>query len=389
MATNKLTDILCKGYKPTGKGYKKSDGQGMYLFISSTGSKVWRIGYRDEQGREQTYVLGPYPLVSLKDARSAREDFKKKLLKGENVKAKPKKSITFSEAAALYWAGRKDVSEGYKSNATRGLAMHIEHFVGNEPIATITREKLLELLLKLDASGKHVYAKRLRVWAGQVFDWAVELGHCPTNPAALIKPEKAFGSKPVAHHASLALKDIPDFFDRMALENSLQSVLACHMLALTWVRTGELRMMKWEQIEGEMWRVPGPVMKMKREHLVPLSKQALSLLDHLRLRSRSSTYVFPSDRRSDRPMSENAVLYLLHRIGYKGRMTGHGFRSVASTWANERGYNRDHIEMQLSHVEENEVRGAYNNALYLPQRTTMMQAWADWLDQSNASRLKR
>ena len=283
MASNKLTDALCKGYKPTGKGYKKSDGQGMYLFISPAGSKVWRMGYRDGNGREQTLVIGAYPLLSLKDARIARDEFKRRLLKGEDVKAKAKRSISFSEAVALYWAGRKDVSEGYKANATRGLAMHIEHFVGLDPISSITRERLLELLLKLDAAGKHVYAKRLRVWAGQVFDWAVELGHCQTNPAALIKPEKAFGSKPVEHHASLALKEIPDFFDRLALEASLQSVLACHMLALTWVRTGELRMMKWEQIEGDIWRVPGPVMKMKREHLVPLSKQALGLLNHLRL----------------------------------------------------------------------------------------------------------
>lgn len=389
MATNKLTDALCKGYKPNGKPQKKSDGHGMYLFISATGSKIWRIGYRDPQGKEQTHVLGPYPLLSLKDARKLRDEFRLKLLMGEDVKAKPAKSLTFSEAVKIYWEGRMDVSEGYRANATRGLAMHLECDIGQAPIATITREMVLAPLMRLDAAQKFVYAKRLRVWSGQVFDWAVEQGHCQINPAALIKPEKAFGSKPVEHHAALELKELPEFLGRLSFERELGSVLACRMLMLTWVRTGELRMMKWDDIHDGIWRVPGPVMKKRRIHLVPLSKQATELLGTLRLRSRASPYVFPSDRREDRPISENAILYLIHRMGYKGKMTGHGFRGVASTWANENQYNSDHIEMQLSHDSDDEVRGAYNHAKYLPQRTTMLQDWADYLDQADTSSLKR
>ena len=167
---------------------------------------------------------------------------------------------------------------------------------------------------------------------------------------------------------------------RLALEAELQSVLACRMLALTWVRTTELRMMLWSEIEGDVWRIPAGRMKRRREHLVPLPSQALALLERLRLRARGRVYVFPSDRRLDRPMSENAILYLLHRIGYRGLMTGHGWRTVASTWANECGHSPDAIERQLAHAPGDQVRAAYNQAAYLPERRRMLQAFADWLD---------
>lgn len=391
MQINKLTDAQCRGFKPQEKAYKKSDGHGMYLFVAPTGSKVWRLGYRDAFGKEQVHVLGPYPLLSLSEARSKRDEVRLKLLNGDNIKTKLKKSITFSEAVKAYWTGqedakgnitggRMDVSQGYRDNATRGLAMHLESSIGTTPIAMITKEMVLEPLMKLDAAEKFVYAKRLRMWSGQVFDWAVEHGHCPVNPASQIKPEKAFRSKPVEHFPSLPLAEVPDFLARMSFEQDIQSVLAFRLLMLTWVRTKELRFMKWNQIEKATWRVPRGNMKKGREHLVPLSKQALEILDQLKMRSRGGDYVFPNERRVDRPMSENSILYLIHRIGYKGRMCGHGCRSVASTWANEHEYNSDHVEMQLSHDDEDEVRVTYNNALYLKQRTAMLQDYANWVD---------
>jgi len=379
MTINKLTDTLCRKATATDKPRKISDGHGLFLWVSPTGAKVWRITYR-QHGKEGTEVLGPYPLLSLADARNLRDKFRRKLLDGVDVKAEVKKKITFSEACATYWQGRKDISVSYLANATRGLAMHLEPDIGKTNINDITKDMVLTPLARLDAAGKHVYAKRLRVWSGQVFDWAVEHGHCTINPAAQINPEKAFGKKPVEHHPSLALSEVPDFMARLAFENDLQSVLACKLLALTWVRTGELRMMKWTEIEGDVWRVPGPRMKMRRMHLVPLSRQAMAMLAELKARSRGSEYVFPSDRRIDWPMSENAVLYLVHRIGYKGRMTGHGWRGVASTWANENGYPSDHIEMQLAHGSDDAVRSAYNHAAYMPQRRVMLQAFADWFD---------
>lgn len=377
--SNKLTDAKVRAAKPKDKPFKVSDGNSLYLYVSTTGAKIWRIGYR-LQGKEQTKVLGPYPLLSLADARTKRDDFRRKLLDGEDVKAKPRQAITFTEACTTYWAGRKDVSEGYKANATRGLEMHLEYAIGSDPIDTITRERVLELLLKLDGQGKHVYAKRLRVWAGQVFDWAVENGHCPINPAAQIRPDKAFGKAPVKHHPALKLSEVPPFMQALALENELQSVLACKFLAYTWVRTKEMRFMEWGELEGNVWRIPASRMKKRREHLVPLSDQAMQLLEALKQRSHGSKYVFASPLRLDRTISENTVLYLIARMGYKDRMSGHGWRSVGSTWANENGYNADWVEMQLAHDDDNEVRGAYNNALYLAQRRTMLQAYADWLD---------
>ena len=159
----------------------------------------------------------------------------------------------------------------------------------------------------------------------------------------------------------------------------IQSAQACRLLALTWVRTQELRMMEWTEIDGDLWRIPAGKMKRRRDHLVPLSKQALVILENMRQRGTGSVYVFPNDRSADRPMSENAVLYLIGRIGYGGKMTGHGWRSVASTWANEAGHNKDAIERQLAHAPDDKVRATYNRAEYLPERKTMLQAWSDWL----------
>lgn len=258
--------------------------------------------------------------------------------------------------------------------------MHLLPALGDLAIGSIDRAALLAELQRMDAKGLHVYVRKVRIWVGQVFAWAVENGHAQINPAAMIDPEKAFGRATVESFAALDLRDMPEFMQRLAMERDLQSVLACKLLAYTWVRTNELRMMLWSEVDGDTWIIPAGKMKRRKDHVVPLSTQAQALLRELRARSSGSEYVFPSDRRNDRPMSENAVLYLLHRMGYKGRMTGHGFRSVGSTWANDRGYNADAIERQLAHVPENRVRAAYNRAAYLTERRQMLQDWSDWLD---------
>jgi integrase len=256
--------------------------------------------------------------------------------------------------------------------------MHLYPALGDTVIGSIQRDDLFEPLRLLDAQGKFVYVRRVRMWVSQVFEWAIEHGHATINPAALIRPEKAFGRARVTHFKALELQDLPAFFERLALEKDLQSVLACRLLALTWVRTSELRMMRWDEIEGDTWVIPAGKMKRRRDHVVPLPRQALPILEDLRSRTRS-VYVFPNDWRDDRPMSENSVLYLIGRIGYKGQMTGHGFRTVGSTWANENGFNKDAIERQLAHVPDDKVRSAYNRAEYLPERREMLQAFADWI----------
>lgn len=380
MAINTLTDKDCReATNNNGKLKKYFDGHGMFLAVLPTGSKVWRLAYR-HQGKEKTATIGPYPLISLKDARIRRDELRVKLMDGidPTIKSKVEVPKTVSECIAEYWAGRNDVSDTYKHNAMRGLEMHIEPFLGSKPMKGITREILMETLRPMDAAGKTVYVRKVKRWFGQVCEWAIQHGHCLNNPAALINSKSAFGHKKVEGFAALPVSEVHGFMDRLALEQNLQSVIACKFLALTWVRTDELRSMLWTEIEDDLWRIPAKRMKGGFEHIVPLSKQAQLLLAEMKMRSTGSPYVFPSDRRKDRPMSENSILYLMHRIGYKGLMTGHGWRKVGSTWANENDFNSDHIEKQLAHIDGG-VRGIYNSAEYLKQRRIMLQTYADWL----------
>lgn len=379
MPTNNLSDSKCKAIKPTDKPQKISDGGGLFLYVTPQGSKLWRCAYRID-GKQQTASFGAYPAVSLQEARQRREDLKARLRAGEPVKeAKPKAGMTLDQAHDAYWSGRKDLSASYLDNERRAYEMHVQPHLGSRIMRDIARADLLATLNILDAAGKHDYVRKVRMWLAQLWDWAIEQEQASENPARTIKPQRAFGKRQVEHFAALEIRDVPAFMERLSYEAELQSVLACKLLALTWVRTQELRMMEWSEIEGDLWRIPEGKMKRRREHLVPLSRQAIELLDKLKARSRGSRYVFPNDRRLDRPMSENSVLYLIGRIGYKRQMTGHGFRSVGSTWANENGFNADAIERQLAHAPDDKVRAVYLRSEFMPERRRMLQAWADWL----------
>jgi len=386
MPTNSLTDARCKSAKPLDKPYKLFDGHGLYLAVTPAGGKHWRMAYRID-GKGQTASIGAYPLITLADARARRDAMRLTLANGDKPVA-PKRagqvraSMTLSRAIEDYWAGRQDVSPNYRMNAENALARHIVPRLGALPVGDVDRAGVLEALKAMDAAGLHVYVRKTRMWLAQVLDWAVEHGHAKDNPAATIRPEKAFAMAPVQSFAAIGLGEVPAFMARLELEGVILSAMACKLLALTWTRTQELRLMEWSEIDGDLWRIPAGKMKRRRDHLVPLSRQALVLLDNLRARQRGSVYVFPNDRRLDRPMSENAILYLIGRMGYGGRMTGHGWRTVASTWANEAGYNRDWIERQLAHSPDDKVRSTYNRAEYLTDRRVMLQAWGDWLMQS-------
>lgn len=389
MPTNTLTDAKCRAAKPEAKAIKLFDGGGLHLWISPKGAKVWRLAYRFER-KPKTMSIGPYPAVSLACARVAREEAQAALREGRDPLA-PRRAArstvpTLAEANATYWAGRGDVTAIYRNNALRGVEMHLGPKLGARPINSIDRRELLEVLLEMDKAGLQAYVRKVRMWVSQVFDAAVELDYCRTNPAATIDPRKAFSRAKVEHFASLEITAVPALLKRMAFEGELQSVLACLLLAMTWTRTVELRFWRPGEIDGDLWRIPAERMKMDRDHLVPLPRQALAILKVLKERAREGVYVLESDR-PGRPISENAILYLLHRIGYKGRMTGHGFRSVASTWANEAGFNKDAIERQLAHAPDDKVRSAYNRAEYLPERRKMLQAWADWLEENGALRI--
>lgn len=380
MPTARLTDAQCRAAKPREKAFKLFDGGGLALVVLPSGVKSWRLFHR-VGGRQQTTTLGLYPAVGAAEARRRAAEARERGGRGQGSGAAPgaPTAPTLRDACLTYWRGRQDTTPGYRANALRGLEMHVWPALGARRVAEITRADVLGVLAALDAKGRHVYVRRVRVWLAQVLDWCVEREHCAANVARAIDPEKAFGRRPVEHHAALPLAEVPAFVARLAAERDLQSVLACRLLALTWVRTAELRLMQWDEVEGEVWRLPAGRMKRRREHLVPLSRQALAILQQMRARAGGSAYVFPAEHRPDRPISENAILYLIARMGYGGRMTGHGWRSVASTWANERGFSPDAIERQLAHAPDDRVRAAYNRASYWPERVTMLQAWADWL----------
>ena len=379
MPTNSLSDHKCKTATPREKAYKLFDGHGLHLTILPSGMKSWRVAYR-VGGKPPTATIGPYPLVTLAAARVKRDEIRLALLNGQSLKPAPVKArLTLRQASDAYWETRRDVSPQYRMNAENAISRHILPSLGNLPVANITRADLLPALMAMDTAGLSVYVRKTRMWLSQLFDWSVEHEHASTNPAALIDTRKAFSKAPVVSFASLKLVQVPDFMNRLALEGVIQSAIACKLLALTWVRTQELRMMEFGEVDGDVWRIPAGKMKRRRDHMVPLSCQAVELVEHMRQRSRGSKYVFPNDRRDDRPMSENAVLYLIGRMGYGGQMTGHGFRTIGSTWANESGYTADAIERQLAHAPDDRTRAVYNKAEYLPERRVMLQAWANWL----------
>lgn len=386
---NKLTDADCRNAKPGDSDRKLFDGGSLYLFVSKAGAKTWRLSYRFE-GKPKTMALGPYPLLTLAKAREKRDEVKRVLLSGIDPMAEKKaakaakqaKTITLKKASDTFWDARKDISDGYRDNAKRGIEMHLAG-IGSRDIGTIGRDDLLAELNKMDAAGLHVYVRKVRMWVGQVFDWAVEQGYAKENPAMLINSRKAFAKAKVTSFAALGLDDVPEFMRRLTLENPhLLSVMGLKMIAYTWTRTGEMRQMEWAEINlaKREWVIPAGKMKRERDHVVPLPDQAMVLLEELKMRERGSPYVFPSDRRLDRPMSENSVLYLIGRMGYGGVMTGHGFRSVASTWANSKKFDEDAIEMQLAHVPKNKVRSVYNRYRYIDERREMLQAHADWIE---------
>lgn len=381
-----LTDAMCKSSKPKDKAYKLFDGGGLHLWISPKGAKVWRIAYR-YQGKPKTMSIGDYPLLSLAQARIKLFEIKAVLLAGQNpmqermqTRTDNKKGILFKESCETYWAGRKDLSEPYVTKSLRGLEMHLYPTLGNKPINSITREDLLSALQVMDAKGLYVYVRKTRMWASQVFDWALENGYTENNPALLINPKKAFSKAAVENFAAVTLTELPDLIKRLKLEGELTSALACKMLALTWVRTKELRLMEWSEIDSDIWRIPEEKMKRRKDHLVPLSSQALSVLEKMKARSQGSRYVFPAEHTLKRPISDSTILMLLYRMGYKGKMTGHGWRSIGSAWANEHGYSPDAIERQLAHSPDDRIRAVYNRAEYLPERRQMLQDWANWLD---------
>ena len=386
-----LSDTAIRNAKPKTKQYKLTDEKGMYLLVNSSG-KYFRLDYRF-QGKRKTMALGVYPEMALKEAR-IRRDEARKLLQNDidpmahrkEIKAvKIEQTENNFESIALEWFSKNKASwkPGHSRTIIQRLKNNVFPWLGNMPIAEITASDLLLILRRIEERGAIETAHRIKQISSQIFRYAIATGRAdrdpsadlrgalpPTNPkhmAAIIEPKKAGG----------LLRAIEGYEGHIVTKSALA------LAPLVFVRPGELRQAEWSEVTLEMaeWRIPAEKMKKKLPHIVPLSFQAIAILQNLQPFTGDGQYVFPSPRSSARPMSNNALLAALRRMGYsKEEMSVHGFRTMASTLLHELSWPSDIIERQLAHIERNSVKAAYNHAQHLPERRKMMQAWADYLD---------
>jgi integrase len=387
-----LTDTAIKKAKPGEKPIKLSDGKGMYLLVTPTGSKLWRFKYR-VLGKEKVLAIGSYPDVSLAQARDTLDQARKLLAVGEDPMARRKAEkvanllaaeSSFEAVAHKWWAGWKQArSEQHAGQVMRRFQANVFPHIGSRPVSEIQAPELVAMLKAIESRGVNDLAKRALQTSGQVFRYAIAHGLATRNPATDIKPSDVLASRQKKNLARIDSKELPDLMRHIeAYKGAATTRLAMKLMALTFVRTTELIGARWAEfdLDAARWDIPAERMKMKTPHIVPLSTQTVSLLKTLQVITGHSLMLFPGERDHDKSMSNNTILKALERMGFKGRMTGHGFRGVASTLLHEMGFDHAHIELQLAHQERNEVSAAYNHATYLPQRARMMQHWADYLD---------
>lgn len=395
-----LTDTAIRNAKPgitpsggaTRKPYKMGDERGLYLEVSPNGGKWWRFKYRFE-GKEKRLSLGVYPDVSLKDARERRDALRKQVASeiDPGVRRKAEKTSKAEagansfEVIAREWHTKQSTAWVKSTAIARLTRLDAEVFpaIGSKPISEVSAPEILKILRRSEGRGAHEVARRVRQMIGQIFRYAIATGSAERDPSADLRG--ALVPTVVRHHSALTQpRAVGALMRAMAgYQGEPVTQAALRFAPLVFVRSGELRAAQWDEfdLDAAEWRIPAARMKMREEHIVPLSRQAVAVLRDIHELTGRWAFVFPSIRSRPRPMSENTINAALRRMGYtREEMTGHGFRSMASTLLNEQGWNRDAIERQLAHAERDDIRAAYNRAGHLPERRKMMQAWADYLD---------
>lgn len=389
-----LTNTQIKKTKPTAKPQRLFDGGGLYLEISPAGGKLWRLKYRFN-GKEKRIGLGKYPQVTLAQARIKRDQAKQQLADGLDPGALRKQhkqqaailAANSFEAVAREWHEQKAErwSDTHAARVLQSLERDAFPALGQRPITDIDPPEVLAVIRAIESRDALDVAGRVLQRCTAVFRYAVQTGRAIHNPAAelvgTIKQRK------VVHRPAMPKADLPEFLNKLEdYQGQPITRYALQLLVLTFLRPGELRGARWTEfdLEAKEWLIPATRMKMKEPHIVPLSRQALALLDELRPFTGRYDLLFPNQNKITQPISENTLTYALYRMGYKSRATPHGFRATASTILNEKGFNSDAIERQLAHVERNKIRAAYNRAEYLGDRHKMMQWWGDYIDQQRA-----
>jgi integrase len=388
-----LKDLAVRNAKSKDRAYKMSDGAGLYLYVSPTGGKLWRWNYRFD-GKGKTMALGKYPDVPLTAARIRHADGRSLLATGvdpmiQRKATKSEEKIALESAFAniaqkwlKHWEYGK--SSRHVDSTKRRIATNILPFLGDKLVTEITAPNLVAMVKAIQDRGARDIAKRALETTGQIFRFAVAHGYVDRNPAADIRPADVLQKAFKTNYARIDAKELPHLLRQIKVYPGRHVTrIAIQLLALTFVRTGELIAAKWSEfdIESARWDIPAERMKMRTSHIVPLSKQTLDSLTELHTLTGSSEWLFPGEGRHNTHMSNNTILKGLERMGYKGMMTGHGFRGLASTILHEQDYPHDHIELQLAHTQRNAVSAAYNHALYLKPRAKMMQDWADFLEE--------
>ncbi|MFM0013700.1 tyrosine-type recombinase/integrase [Paraburkholderia sediminicola] len=389
-----LTEMQVRKAKPAEKSYRLADGKGLYLEVMPNGSRYWRMKYRFD-GKEKRAAFGVYPEVTLADARKACLAARQLLTAGtdpseqkkEVRRARALEAVSSFEAVAREWfdSQKGGWTEVYAGKVINSLEVDAFPKIGAKPISDIEAPHMLEILRAIEARGVRETAKRVLQRSRAVFQYGIMTGRCSRNPAADVDAETVLKKGAgVKHMARVKPVEIPQLMrDIATYPGDRVTQLALQFMALTFVRTTEMINAEWTEIDARAaeWRIPAERMKMRDPHIVPLSREALEVLDELGKLNGAEKYVFYSVQ-GRKPISNNTMLFALYRMGYKSRMTGHGFRGLAATVLRELGYSRDVVDRQLAHAERNQVTAAYVHAEYLPERRKMMQHWADYLQGS-------
>jgi integrase len=340
-------------------------------------------------------TFGKYPDVPLAQARERHSEARKLLAAGtdpmvqrmaEKTADRVSRENSFASVAARWlehW--QDDKSPRHVDSTRRRLAANILPGLGALQTAEIEAPDVVAMVRAVEARGARDVAKRALETTGQIFRYAIAHGYAKRNPATEIRPRDILKASKKENYARIDAKELPELLRRIEVyQGTHVTRLALKLMALTFVRTGELIGARWLEfdLKGARWDIPAERMKMRTPHIVPLARQTLEVLDTLRVLTGNSEWLFPGDRNPAKSMSNNTILKALERMGYKGRMTGHGFRGLASTILHEQGKPHDHIELQLAHSPRNAVSAAYNHALYLVPRAKMMQEWADFLERT-------
>ena len=390
----KLNDRQIKNAKPAKKPFKLNDSKGLYLYINTSGGKLWRFDF-SHNGKRKTLSIGKYPTISLVEARQAAENARRLLVSGQDpseAKQQEKRerqaaALNTFEAIARRWHSDNLIrwKENHAARVLRYFETDVFPVIGEMPIQEIRVSDIKTVLDGVMTRGVNNTAEKIREWTGAIFDYAVMLEVVETNPAYSLR--KYIPAKQTDHRPALPREELTEFFRRLILaEIEPQNRIALILNMLTFLRSTELRGGQWNEIDFDaaMWTVPAQRMKHEKTapkppHAVPLADWTLELLAELKELTGNTPFLFPSRTKTDGFISDATISRIIERMGYKGRVTPHGFRSLASSVLNEQGFNPDAIERQLAHIENNKIRAAYNRADYLNERKEFMQWYSDFL----------